>query len=210
VRANGGDQEEAEGDAADLQVLSQRVGDVGPTNRLRHPHDRGAPTSTLHVHPVVVVMVMVVVVMAVAVAAVSAGREEQGAPRDEERRSGGQSEGFGRGAAAAEVGEGRGPREAEEVRGRRHRRGDRGGGREELHRGAGGWGRKEIASGRWLMVVASEQLRRRGRRVVWSTTAWTSPFHGQRVEDVWPRAGRGRVHGSCRHCVTQRAPLGRP
>lgn len=68
MRAGGGDQEEPERDAAGLEVLPQRVGDVGPPDRPRHPHDRGA--SAVHVHLVVPVaaamavtrMVLVVVV----------------------------------------------------------------------------------------------------------------------------------------------------
>jgi hypothetical protein len=138
VRAGGGDEEEAEGDAADLKVLPQRVGDVGPPDRPRHPHDRRAPASPVHVDPVVavavvvvvmavvvVMMVMVVMAVAVAVTAVRAGGKEQGRARGEgERRPAGEAEGFGRGAAPAEVREGRWPREAEQVRGRLDRRGD--------------------------------------------------------------------------------------
>lgn len=96
MRAGGSDKEEAEGDAAELQVLPQRIGDVGPPDRPRHPHDRRAPASPVHVHPMVgvpmpmpVAMVVVVVVVAVAVvvvvAAVGAGGEGQGATREEER-----------------------------------------------------------------------------------------------------------------------------
>lgn len=91
VRAGGSDKEEAEGDAAELQVLPQRVGDVGPPDRPRHPHDRRAPASPVHVHPMVGVpmpVAMVVVVVAVAVvmvAAVAAGGEGQEATREEER-----------------------------------------------------------------------------------------------------------------------------
>lgn len=91
MRAGGSDKEEAEGDAAELQVLPQRVGDVGPPDRPRHPHDRRAPASPVHVHPMVGVpmpVAMVVVVVAVAVvmvAAVGAGGEGQEATREEER-----------------------------------------------------------------------------------------------------------------------------
>lgn len=122
MRADGGDEEEAEGDAADLEVLPQRVGDVGPPDRPRQPHDRRAPASPVQVNLVVpvavaVVVVMAVVMVAVAVPAVCAGGEEQGRARgEEEMRAACQDEGFGRGAAAAEVREGRWPREAEEVR----------------------------------------------------------------------------------------------
>jgi hypothetical protein len=179
VRAGGGDEEEAEGDAAGLEVLPQRVGDVGPPNRPRHPHDRRAPASPVRVHPVVAVAVVVVVVMAVvvvvmvvvtmAVAAVRAGGEEQGrAGGEEERRAAGEGEGFGRGAAAAEVREGRGPREAEEVRGRRDRGGDRGGGGgggEELHRG----GRRAAARGKAEMGL---EIDRFGEAVDAAAACW--------------------------------------
>lgn len=93
VRAEGGHEEEAEGDAADLQVLPQRVGDVGPPDRPREPHDRRAPASAVRFRPAVpvpvpvvrvaVVMVMVVVVVVVAV---GAGGEGEGAARGEEER----------------------------------------------------------------------------------------------------------------------------
>ena len=100
MRAGGGDEEEAEGDAADLEVLPQRVGDVGPPDRPRHPHDHRAPASPVHVDPVVavavvvmavvVVVVMMMVAVAVAVTAVRAGGEEQGRARGEgERRPAG-------------------------------------------------------------------------------------------------------------------------
>jgi hypothetical protein len=87
VRAGGGNQEEAEGDAAELQVLPQRVGDVRPTDRLRHPHDRRAPATPVHLRPMMrtVPVAMVVVVVAVVVIAVGAGGEGQGATREEER-----------------------------------------------------------------------------------------------------------------------------
>lgn len=100
VRADGGHQEKAEGDAAELQVLPQRVGDVGPPDRPRHPHDRRAPASPLHVHPAVAVAVSmvpvamavpmpVVIVVVMVVVAVGAGGEEQGAARGEEERGSG-------------------------------------------------------------------------------------------------------------------------
>jgi hypothetical protein len=124
VRASSGDEEEAEGDAAEVEVLPQRVGDVGPADRPRHPHDRRAPASPVHVHLVVTVTVAVAVVVPVTVAAVRAWGGEKGGSRDEgERQSGREREGSGRGAAAEELREGLGPREAEEVRGRRHQRG---------------------------------------------------------------------------------------
>lgn len=132
MRASSGDEEEAEGDAAEVEVLPQRVGDVGPADRPRHPHDRRAPASPVHVHLVVtvtvavavVVMVVMAVVVPVTVAAVRAWGGEKGGSRDEgERQSGREREGSGRGAAAEELREGLGPREAEEVRGRRHQRG---------------------------------------------------------------------------------------
>lgn len=87
MRAGGGNQEEAEGDAAELQVLPQRVGDVRPTDRLRHPHDRRAPATPVHLRPMMmtVPVAMVVVVVAVVVIAVGAGGEGQGATREEER-----------------------------------------------------------------------------------------------------------------------------
>lgn len=93
MRAGGGNQEEAEGDAAELQVLPQRVGDVRPTDRLRHPHDRRAPATPVHLRPMMMIVpvsmvavAMVVVVVAVVVIAVGAGREGQRATRAEERR----------------------------------------------------------------------------------------------------------------------------
>jgi hypothetical protein len=94
VRAGGGDEEEPERDAAaGMEVLPQRIGGVGPPDRPRHPHDRGA---TVHAHLVVTVaaavavtiMVVHVVVVAADVAdmaAVRAGGEEQGATHEEER-----------------------------------------------------------------------------------------------------------------------------
>ncbi|TVU08613.1 hypothetical protein EJB05_42022, partial [Eragrostis curvula] len=147
VRAGGDDQKETERDAADLEAVPQRVGDVGPPDRPRHPHDRGAPASAVRVHlvvvvtvavavPVVVVVVAVVVMMmavlvvAAAMAAVRAGGEEQRATREEERLFGYLGEGFGRrgAAATAEVRERQRAREAEEMRGRPHRFLDGGGG----------------------------------------------------------------------------------
>lgn len=93
MRADGGHQEKAKGDAAELQMLPQRVSDVGPPDRPRHPHDRRAPASPVHFDPVVAVAVsMVAVAVAVAVpvpvvvVAVGAGGEEQGAARGEEER----------------------------------------------------------------------------------------------------------------------------
>ncbi|KAG8074824.1 hypothetical protein GUJ93_ZPchr0006g42863 [Zizania palustris] len=93
MRASGGEHEEADGDAADLQVLPQCVRDVGPPDRPRHLHDRRAPASSVLLVVVPVAMMMVVVVaMAVAVVvvvmiAVGSGREGQRAMmREEERR----------------------------------------------------------------------------------------------------------------------------
>ena len=90
MRADSGHQEEAKGDAADLQVLPQRVGDVGPPDRPRQPHDRRAPARSVHFHPVVAVPVPVsmvpVAVVVVVVMAVGAGREWKGARRGEEER----------------------------------------------------------------------------------------------------------------------------
>lgn len=89
MRARGGDQEEADGDAADLQVLAQRVRDVGPPDRPRHAHDRRAPAScsvAVHAHLVAIVVEVVAVAVAVVVIAVGAGREGQRATRAEERR----------------------------------------------------------------------------------------------------------------------------
>lgn len=89
MRAGRGGEEEAEGDAAELEVLPQRVGKVGPADRPRQPHDGRTPACPVHVHlvvtvavPVVVMVVMavpvvvMVVVVAVAVAAVRAWGEE--------------------------------------------------------------------------------------------------------------------------------------
>lgn len=92
MRADGGHEEKAEGDAADLQVLPQRVGDGSPPDRPREPHDRRTPAPLAHAHPVVAVavsMVPVAVVVMVVVVAVGAWGEEQGAARKDERGSGG-------------------------------------------------------------------------------------------------------------------------
>jgi hypothetical protein len=74
-------------------VLPQRVGDVGPPDRPRHPHDRRAAASPAHLRPAVAVPVPVVPVsmmrvpvVMVVVVAVGAGGEEKGAARGEEER----------------------------------------------------------------------------------------------------------------------------
>ncbi|KXG20699.1 hypothetical protein SORBI_3010G240600 [Sorghum bicolor] len=100
VRAGSGHQEEPErDDAADVEVLTQRVGHAGQPDCPRRPHDRRAPASCSTVRGVFVVvrpaavtvavaMAMDVAVVVVVVAAVRARGYEHGTTRAEKPLSG--------------------------------------------------------------------------------------------------------------------------